>query len=202
MMHMQEVKARRPISRDTIEDDDDAAETETDPMVSFPKFEPTRTLQADSWVRFVMDKIWSLAFLSVACLGLYEAEFIPELLHAPNANRIFVHVGILFGTLLGVFGCYIEVYRRVILGERVHYEAVKTATHGMLLSMLASGVCFAIGMWPVWHWLTLPYLMMWSWGVVLQLVVILPPVLQRVVFVGAYFWFMQSYLSSFLVGVN
>ena len=42
---------------------------------------------------------------------------------------------------------------------------------------------------------------MWSWGVLVQLLVILPPVLQRVVLVGAYIWFMHSYLSMFYVGV-
>lgn len=37
-------------------------------------------------------------------------------------------------------------------------------------------------------------------GVVVQLLVILPPLLQRVVFVGGYLWFMHAYLSMFLVG--
>ncbi|KAG7385019.1 hypothetical protein PHYPSEUDO_002031 [Phytophthora pseudosyringae] len=198
MMHMQEVKERRPHSqRNADDDEDEAQQTETDPMVADAP--APRRSQPESWLRFVMDKIWSVTFLSVACLGLYEANFVPELLHAPGANRTFVHLGIFFGTLLGVFGCYIEVYRSMILGERVHYESAKTATHAMLASMLASGFCLAVGMWPVWHWLTLPYLFMWSWGVVMQLLVILPPMLQRVVFVGAYLWFMLSYLSTFLV---
>uniref|UniRef100_M4BMW0 Transmembrane protein 107 n=1 Tax=Hyaloperonospora arabidopsidis (strain Emoy2) TaxID=559515 RepID=M4BMW0_HYAAE len=146
-----------------------------------------------------MDKLWSLVFLTVASLGLYEAQFVSEIVHAPHANRNFVHLGILFGTLLAVFGGYIEVYRSVLLGEHVKYESVKTATHGMLASMLASGLCLAVGMWPVWHWLTLPYLVMWSWGVIVQLLVILPPVLQRVVFVGAYCWFMYLYISMAFV---
>ncbi|KAF4027562.1 hypothetical protein GN244_ATG20821 [Phytophthora infestans] len=110
-----------------------------------------------------MDKIWSVAFFSVACLGLYEADFVSDLLHAPHANRSFVHLGIF-----------------MILGERVHYETAKTATHGMLVSVLASGFFFG----------------MWSWGVVVQLLVILPPVLQRIVFVAAYLWFMHSYTVS------
>ncbi|KAG6948045.1 hypothetical protein JG688_00015270 [Phytophthora aleatoria] len=200
MMDMQEVKERRPRLQRNGDDDDDTEQTETDPMV--PDTPTPRRSQPETWVRFVMDKIWSVAFLAVACLGLYEADFVSDLLHAPHANRSLVHLGIFFGTLLGVFGCYIEVYRSMILGEHVHYESAKTATHGMLVSMLASGFCLAIGMWPVWHWLTLPYLFMWSWGVVVQLLVILPPVLQRIVFVVAYLWFMHSYLSKFLVGVQ
>ncbi|CAI5742857.1 unnamed protein product [Peronospora destructor] len=182
-----------------MNDKNDQTQSESDSIMLDPT--PRPRSQPESWVRFVMDRLWSLTFLSVACLGLYEADFVSALLHASHANRNFVHLGILFGTLLGLFGCYIEVYRSLILGERVHYDNAKTATHGMLVSIMASGVCLAIGMWPVWHWLTLPYLFMWSWGVVVQLLVVLPPMLVRVVFMGAYIWFMHSYLSMFLIGI-
>lgn len=56
-----------------------------------------------------------------------------------------------------------------------------------------------VGLWPIWHWLTLPYLFMWFWGVIVQIVVIFPVQLQRVLFAGAYLWFMHSYLSLFVV---
>ncbi|CAH0493850.1 unnamed protein product [Peronospora farinosa] len=195
-MHLQEIKMRRSVEMD----DHDQNQSETDSILLDST--PLPRVQPESWVRFVMDKIWSLTFLSVACFGLYEVNFVSDLLHASHANRNFVHLGILFGTLLGLFGGYIEVYRSMILGERVHYANAKTATHGMLVSIMASGICLAIGMWPVWHWLTFPYLFMWSWGVVVQLLVILPPILVRVVFVSAYIWFMHSYLSMFLIGVQ
>ncbi|OWZ00479.1 putative membrane protein [Phytophthora megakarya] len=194
MMDMQEVKERRPHS---VEEDNEQEQKEADPMV--PNVSTPQRSLPESWLTFVLDRIWAVAFLTVASFGLYEAHFVSDLLHAPHANRTFVHLGIFFGTLLGLFGCYIEVYRSMILGEQVHYESAKTATHGMLVSMLASGFCLAVGMWPVWHWLTLPYLIMWSWGVVLQLLVILPPILQRVVFVGGYLWFMHSYLSMLMI---
>jgi hypothetical protein len=58
---------------------------------------------------------------------------------------------------------------------------------------------FTIGMWPVWQWLTIPYLFMWFWGVIVQAVVIFPVQIQRVLFGGAYLWFMHTYLSLFVV---
>jgi hypothetical protein len=135
MMHIQEIKERRP---HPAGDDEDAQETETDPMV--PDVASPRRPHPESWLRFVLDRVWSMAFLSVAVLGLYEADFFPQLLRAPHAHRGFVHLGVFFASLLGLFGCYIELYRGVVRGERVHYESAKTATHGMLVSMLASGV--------------------------------------------------------------
>ncbi|RLN61702.1 hypothetical protein BBJ29_009927 [Phytophthora kernoviae] len=200
MMEMQDVKERRPHSQRAAGGTQDGEETETDPMV--PSMREERRSKPETWLRFIVDRIWPGVFLVVACLGLYEAGFVSDVLHSPRANRSFVHLGILFGTLLGLFGCYIEVYRSMILGEQVSYTTAKTATHGMLVSMMASGLFLAIGMWPVWQWLTLPYLFMWSWGVVMQLLVILPPMLQRVVLVGGYVWFMHSYLSMFLMDVQ
>ncbi|RLN59628.1 hypothetical protein BBJ29_002221 [Phytophthora kernoviae] len=164
-----------------------------------PPMREERRSKPETWLRFITDRIWPGVFLVVACLGLYEADFVSDVLHSLHANRSFVHLGILFGTLLGLFGCYVEVYRSMILGEQVSYTPAKTATHGMLVPMLTSGLCLAIGMWPAWQWLTLPYLFMWSWGVVVQLLVILPPILQRVVLVRGYIWFIHSYLFVFLV---
>ena len=155
---MQEVNERRQRRRsdDAIDDGQDV--TETVLMLSHATLR--QRSMPESWVRFAMDKLWSLVFLTVASLGLYEAQFVSEIVHAPHANRNFVHLGILFGTLLAVFGGYIEVYRSVFLGEHVKYESVKTATHGMLASMLASGLwyvligrircCICLGYFIVW----------------------------------------------------
>ncbi|KAH7464929.1 uncharacterized protein KRP23_12667 [Phytophthora ramorum] len=88
-------------------------------------------------------------------LGLYEADFVPQLLHASHAHRSFVHWA-------SVGTCW------------AYGNARNAGVYGGIWLLLGDR------MWPVWHWLTLPYLFMWSWGVVL--VVILPPILQRVVF--------------------
>lgn len=64
--------------------------------------------------------------------------------------------------------------------------------------MVCVGDSLSIGMWPVWHWLTLPILFMWFWGVIVQAAVLLPVQLQRVVFAGAYFWFMHAYASQMM----
>lgn len=54
-------------------------------------------------------------------------------------------------------------------------------------------------MWPVWHWLTIPYLFMWFWGVIVQTVMLFPVQLQRVLFGLGYLWFMHTYLAPFVV---
>jgi hypothetical protein len=44
----------------------------------------------------------------------------------------------------------------------------------------------------VWHLLTLAYLFMAFWGVLVQLLVIFPPQVQRVLFAGGYLWFLYA----------
>ncbi|DAZ94579.1 TPA: hypothetical protein N0F65_004339 [Lagenidium giganteum] len=198
MMDMQEVTERR-----RLKDDYDEERKEVDPSVNgSPEAEMAaarKRRSGGSWLRYVTDRVWPTIFLTVATFGLHEAKFVQELLYSHVANRTFVNLGIFFSTSVMLFASYIEVYRSMLLGDHVRYENAKTSTHGMLVSMIAASICFTIGLWPVWGWLTMPYLFMWFWGVIVQLVVIFPVQLQRIIFAGAYLWFMHSYLSLFVV---
>uniref|UniRef100_A0AAV1UWY9 Uncharacterized protein n=1 Tax=Peronospora matthiolae TaxID=2874970 RepID=A0AAV1UWY9_9STRA len=80
---MQEVNERRQRRRsdDAIEDGQDV--TETVSMLSHATLR--QRSMPESWVRFAMDKLWSLMFLTVASLGLYEAQFVSAIVHAQIA---------------------------------------------------------------------------------------------------------------------
>ncbi|TYZ62850.1 hypothetical protein PybrP1_003579 [[Pythium] brassicae (nom. inval.)] len=209
MMDMQEIKARKPHAGAPNNAPSVAAaaeeKEEIDPSVpSAPLLdEHARRRRHDknvgSWVQTILDRVWSAAFLAVAGFGLHEAQFVHELLYAREARRAWVHAGIGCASLVVLFGSYIELYRSMLLREKVSYETARTSTHGMLASMVAAGVCFSVGLWPVWHWLTLPYLFMCFWGVIVQIVVIFPVQAQRVIFACGYLWFMHAYLSLFIV---
>ncbi|KAJ0396896.1 hypothetical protein P43SY_000162 [Pythium insidiosum] len=205
MMDMQEIKERKPHNAHQ-EPSDRQHEEEVDPEV--PVSTPLMASGAaarrqrsslEVGIKFVTDRFWPTVFFTVAAVGLYEARFVQRVLYSDHANRLFVNLFIFCASMVMLFGSYIELYRNFFLGEKVTYEKAKTSTHGMLLFMFLAGVCFCIGMWPVWHWLTLPYLFMWFWGVIVQIVVIFPVQLQRVIFMVAYLWFMHSYLSLFVV---
>jgi hypothetical protein len=154
--------------------------------------------RSDSWIRFISDRIWPSLFFIAGLFGLHEGNFLQILLYSKQVNRSWIHGGVFFSTLCVLFGSYIEVYRNMILGEKVHYETAKTSTHGMLMSIVLAGFCFLFGLWPVYGWMTLAYLFMWFWGVLVQFVIIFPAQIQRLLFGGAYLWFMHSYLSPLL----
>lgn len=145
-MEMQEVKERKrktpaqDVQEPTAGDDEDV----TDPTV--PALGGTRKAKGSksggTWLGYIMDRLWSLVFFTVASLGLYEMHFVQEVLYAPEANRTFVHLGIFCCTLVVLFGCYIEIYRSMLLHEKVRYENAKSSTHGMLASIIATGVWY------------------------------------------------------------
>lgn len=163
MMEMQDVKARKPHSAAAAAADELPVE-ELDPSVQTAPLLSERNSSSSvndrldqhhqqqqrrrhsknvkSWVQYVLDRVWSAAFLAVASFGLYEAQFVHEVLYAPEANRAWVNAGIFCATLVVLFGCYIELYRSMLLGEKVSYETAKTSTHGMLASMLLTGATY------------------------------------------------------------
>lgn len=157
MMDMQEIKARRPHLQQppATPGADDSAESieELDPSVQTAPLLAANGSELDSrgrarkhqkqvgsWIQYVLDRVWSVTFLSIACFGLHEAQFVHEVLYAPEAHRAWVNLGIFFSTLVVLFGSYIEIYRSMLLGEKVSYEKAKTSTHAMLFSMCAAGI--------------------------------------------------------------
>lgn len=158
MMDMQEVKARRPHGKQPTSNDDSADADqqhveELDPSVQTAPLLAANGSELDargrarkhnkqvgSWIQYVLDRVWSVLFLGVACFGLHEAQFVHEVLYAPEAHRPWVNLGIFFSTLVVLFGSYIELYRSMLLGETVSYEKAKTSTHAMLFSMVAAGL--------------------------------------------------------------
>lgn len=145
-MEMQEVKERKrkTPAQDAQEPAAGDSEDVTDPTV--PALGGARKAKGGksggTWLGYIMDRLWSLVFFTVASLGLYEMHFVQEVLYAPEANRRFVHLGIFCCTLVVLFGCYIEIYRSMLLHEKVRYENAKSSTHGMLASIIATGVWY------------------------------------------------------------
>lgn len=141
MMDMQEVKARRGALQ---EDAQDAADdgVETEPMIPAEPDDDVRGLRKPpkSWLTLVTERVWPCIFLGVATMGLYEADFVHEVLHSPLVNRSFLNLGVGFASLVMGVAAYIEVYRSLIRGEKVSYATARTSTHFMLIGMLLSGL--------------------------------------------------------------
>ena len=89
---------------------------------------------------FIARKLIACLFFIAAAFGLHEVNFVNECLYSPYVNRTWLNSGLFFSSLVMLFASYIEVYRSVILNEKVSYETAKTSTHGMLISLIGAGV--------------------------------------------------------------
>ncbi|OQS00819.1 hypothetical protein ACHHYP_02406 [Achlya hypogyna] len=177
---------QRP-KRTTPASDDEASEVaplapEVTPLAV--EKDSSSALREGSATSSVFTKLICVIFFVAACFGLDEVRFLHVLLYASHANRPMVNLGIFFCTVVVLLGSYMEYYRASYLGEKLNYESAKTTTQAMLASMILAGVSFSFGLWPVWGWLTWPILFMWLWGFIVPLVVVLPNLLQRIVFGG------------------
>lgn len=143
-MEMQEIKERkRPAAAAAAvrEEEVDPNVQATAPLMGGDGSAGSRRRSSiEVGLRYVADRFWSGVFFLVACLGLYEVQFVHEVLYARHADRTFVNLFIAFSTLVVLFGSYIEVYRNLYLGEKVSYENAKSSTHGMLISMVLAGL--------------------------------------------------------------
>ncbi|KAF0696585.1 Aste57867_12654 [Aphanomyces stellatus] len=187
--------------RSEIEEIDlnDDSTAEVQPLAPNAGNPPAHGGHKSSAMSNILTKFWSLAFLVVATLGLHEVRFLHVLLYASHASRPMVNLGIFCCTIVAVLSAYLDYYRAMYKGEKVEYKKAQSTTHAILASMCIAGLSFSIGLWPVWHWMTVPILFMWFWGFLVPLVILLPPMVQKVVFAGLYFYFMHSYLSTFML---
>lgn len=52
-----------------------------------------------------------------------------------------------------------------------------------------------IGLWPVWGWVTVFILLMWYYGLLFNMILLLPGPIQQVLFLGGFLWFSLSYVG-------
>ena len=131
MMDMQDLQQRKK-KKEEVEVDADV-----------PSLQPARAprgRKANSWSKYVVDRIWPTIFLVCAALGLYEAKFWQVLLYSREANRFYINLGVFWSSLVVLCGTYIEIYCSLYLGQHVRYENAKTTTHVMLASIVLAGV--------------------------------------------------------------
>lgn len=88
---------------------------------------------------------------------------------------------------------YIELYEGHLRKQKVNYQNFKTATHVAILLLLLAGFAFHVALWPHYGWNTPVALMLVTFGVLLQLAVILPTSIQNLVTVVALTFFLQEY---------
>lgn len=69
---------------------------------------------------------------------------------------------------------YLDIYVGAIKGQKVQYTDVRGVTHAILLGLLSAGVCLTCALWPVHKAASLVYVAMLSYGVLFQVILLVP----------------------------
>eukprot|EP00753_Platysulcus_tardus_P022583 PLAT9787.1.p3 GENE.PLAT9787.1~~PLAT9787.1.p3 ORF type:complete len:187 (+),score=98.75 PLAT9787.1:646-1206(+) len=127
---------------------------------------------------------------------LYYLDFFAAMTHSPLVSRGWFDIGLLLLTAQMSIVTYLEVFRSMMLGEKLEYENARTSSQLLTALILACSIVMLIALWPLWGWLTPVVLAAFSWGTILQLSDILPQWAWRAFLFAAYFWFMHNYLQT------
>jgi len=80
-----------------------------------------------------------------------------------------------------------------VQGQKVTYPEARRVTHTLLLSLFLTLVSLTVAIWPVYHAASLVYVCMVSYGVMFQVVILLPAGVYNPLFFCAYAGFVYMW---------
>lgn len=166
-------------------------------------------------------KLQALLVLAVSVWGLWEGKVVQGLLHNPRTDR-FVHaaadmpipyipnpdiypqlkprntstalaVAVGASSLVVLLWGYLDLYIGAVKGQKVQYTDVRAVTHCILLGLFASGLALICALWPLHRAASLVYVAMLSYGVLFQIILLVPAAVYNPLFLFGfasfvYFW--------------
>jgi hypothetical protein len=94
--------------------------------------------------------------------------------------------------LLGI-KAYVEVYEGRLRKTKVDYEHFRQTTHAAIALFLFSSLCYHIALWPHYSWNAIVVLSIAFFGVILQIMLLIPSWLQNILSVIVLAFFLQEY---------
>ena len=89
---------------------------------------------------------------------------------------------------------YMETIKGSMMGVKCTYDNNKNETHASIVLIMICGTAFHWALWPAYGWYTPIIMAAMSYGVVLQVIVLIPwPIVQNMVGIVAITFFLQMY---------
>jgi hypothetical protein len=88
---------------------------------------------------------------------------------------------------------YVEIYEGRVRKAKVDYAHFRQTTHVSIALFLFASLCYHIALWPHYHWNTILVLGISFFGVLMQLMLLIPSWLQNILSFIALALFLQEY---------
>ena len=119
--------------------------------------------------------------LTLKCPSLRDSINSPlPSLHLPSYQPLYN------SSLFVLLWAYLDIYIGAVQGQKVGYPEARRVTHTLLLSLLLTLVSLTVAIWPIYHAASLVYVCMVSYGVMFQVVILLPASVYNPLFFCAY----------------
>ncbi len=81
---------------------------------------------------------------------------------------------------------YLDIYVGALQGQKVQYQDVRGVTHAILLGLFTAGLALTCALWPVHKAASLVYVAMLSYGVLFQIILLLPASVYNPLFLAGF----------------
>ena len=89
---------------------------------------------------------------------------------------------------------YVEMYQGKAKKQRVEYKNFRQETHAILILLLFTSIAFNIALWPEFGYKMILVMMMFGYGVLLQIMLLIPTWAQNLLSSILITWFIQEYV--------
>ena len=132
--------------------------------------------------------------LLTAIWGLHEFTVYHAVLRSPHVSHAWFKLGFASSVAILLIKSYVELYEGKTKKRKVDYDNFRQTTHIILLLLLLASLSFHIALWPHYGgFKTILIMIMFGWGVLLQVALLLPTWAQNMLGFVLMTFFIQEY---------
>ena len=144
----------------------------------------------------IINYLWALAVISGAMFALNKIDFMNEVLTSPKINHGVMQIGLSMTILLMFIKIYMETIKVSIMKQECTYANNKDLTHAAIALIMITSVTLHWAMWGLWGWYTPIVMAIMSYGVLMQLIVLIPnSIVQNMLCIVGGTYFLQVYVG-------
>eukprot|EP00565_Helicotheca_tamesis_P007965 CAMPEP_0185725840 /NCGR_PEP_ID=MMETSP1171-20130828/1993_1 /TAXON_ID=374046 /ORGANISM="Helicotheca tamensis, Strain CCMP826" /LENGTH=180 /DNA_ID=CAMNT_0028394061 /DNA_START=119 /DNA_END=661 /DNA_ORIENTATION=- len=136
-----------------------------------------------------------LLILVASCWGLHAMNVYHTIRRGENFNHEWFKIGLALCVALVALKSWVELYQGKTKKRKVNYENFRNETHAVMLLMMGVSISFHKALWVVYGGgQTMLIMALFSFGICLQLALMIPPWAWNVLAVVSLTFFIQIYV--------
>mmetsp|Transcript_2145 Transcript_2145/g.3433 ORF Transcript_2145/g.3433 Transcript_2145/m.3433 type:complete len:185 (+) Transcript_2145:135-689(+) len=136
----------------------------------------------------------TLSIFLAAIYGLHEWHVLGKILYGAKVKHDWFKFGLAASVALLAIKAYVEMYQGKVKKKRVEYKNFRHETHAILGLFTFAGIAFHVALWPEFGYKTILVMMMFGYGVLLQIMLLIPTWAQNLLSSILITWFIQEYV--------